>query len=516
MEGRLNLVTKSKELSIEDKLWKAADALRGSMDASEYRNVVLGLIFLKYVSDSFEMRYEELLKSDYPEDAEDPDMYLSENIFWVPKEARWKLIQQSAKTPQIGEIIDNAMDEIEKSNDSLRGVLSKNYASPDLDKSRLGEVVDLISDISLGSERAKQSDILGRVYEYFLNKFASNEGKKGGEFYTPRSIVRTLVEMIEPYKGRIYDPCCGSGGMFVQSDKFVQEHQGRIDDLSVYGEESNPTTWKLAKMNLAIRGIDNNLGPHQGDTFTNDLHKGKRFDFILANPPFNVKNWNGDKLRDDARWKYGVPPVGNANYAWIEHIISKLAPDGKAGFVLANGALSTSTKEEYVIRKAILEDDKIDAIVALPDKMFYSTAIPVSLWFIDMNKESENERDRKGETLFIDARDLGEMIDRTHRAFSEKDIKKVADTYHAYRGTNDQEYEDIPGFCKVVKLDEIAKNDYVLTPGRYVGLAKREDDGEPYEAKMARLTGELKKQFEESNKLQADIKDVLKELGYEI
>ncbi|UVZ01889.1 class I SAM-dependent DNA methyltransferase [Limosilactobacillus fermentum] len=510
------MATKSKELSIEDKLWKTADALRGSMDASEYRNVVLGLIFLKYVSDSFETRHEELLKSDYPEDAEDPDMYLSENIFWVPKRARWELIQQSAKTPQIGEIIDNAMDAIEKNNDSLRGVLSKNYASPDLDKSRLGEVVDLISDINLGNEKAKRSDVLGRVYEYFLNEFASQEGKKGGEFYTPRSIVRTLVEMIEPYKGRIYDPCCGSGGMFVQSDKFVQEHQGKIGDLSVYGEESNPTTWKLAKMNLAIRGIDNNLGPHQGDTFTNDLHKGERFDFILANPPFNVKNWNGDKLRDDARWQYGVPPVGNANYAWIEHIISKLAPDGKAGFVLANGALSTSIKEEYAIRKAILEDDKIDSIVALPDKMFYSTGIPVSLWFVDMNKESADERARKGETLFIDARNLGEMVDRTHREFSKDDIKKVADTYHAYRGTNGQEYKDVPGFCKVAKLEEIAKNDYVLTPGRYVGLAKQEDDGEPYEVKMARLTGELKKQFEESNKLQAEIKDVLKELGYEI
>ena len=510
------MATKSKELSIEDKLWKTADALRGSMDASEYRNVVLGLIFLKYVSDSFEARHDELLQTDYPEDAEDPDMYLSENIFWVPKEARWELIQQSAKTPQIGEIIDSAMEAIEKNNDSLRGVLSKNYASPDLDKTRLGEVVDLISDINLSEKHAKQSDVLGRVYEYFLNEFASQEGKKGGEFYTPRSIVRTLVEMIEPYKGRIYDPCCGSGGMFVQSDKFVREHQGKIGDLSVYGEESNPTTWKLAKMNLAIRGIDNNLGSHQGDTFTNDLHKGERFDFILANPPFNVKNWNGDKLREDARWKYGVPPVGNANYAWIEHIISKLAPDGKAGFVLANGALSTSNKEEFAIRKALLEDDKIDAIVALPDKMFYSTGIPVSLWFIDMNKESTDERSRKGETLFIDARDLGEMIDRTHRAFSKDDIKKVADTYHAYRGTNDQEYKDVAGFCKIAKLDEIAKNDYVLTPGRYVGLAKQEDDGIPYEVKMKQLTSELKEQFEESNKLQAEIKDVLKELGYEI
>lgn len=503
------MATKSKELNIEDKLWKTADALRGSMDASEYRNVVLGLIFLKYVSDSFEMRHEELLKTDYPEDAEDPDMYLSENIFWVPQEARWSLIQKSAKTPQVGEIIDGAMDAIEKNNDPLRGVLNKNYSSPDLDKTRLGEVVDLISDITLVN---KHSDVLGRVYEYFLNQF----GKRDGEFYTPQSIVRLLVEMIEPYKGRIYDPCCGSGGMFVQSDKFVQEHQGKIGDLSVYGEESNATSWKLAKMNLAIRGIDNNLGPHQGDTFANDLHKGERFDYILANPPFNLKNWDGKKLQEDSRWKYGVPPEGNANYAWIEHIISKLAPDGKAGFVLANGALSTSKNEELAIRKAILEDDKIDAIVALPSQMFYSTGIPVSLWFIDMNKESSDERSRKGETLFIDARNLGEMVDRTHRAFSSEDIKKISDTYHAYRGTNNQEYQDIAGFCKVALLDEIAKNDYVLTPGRYVGLAKQEDDGEPYEEKMARLTSELKEQFEESNKLQAQIKDVLKELGYEI
>ena len=401
------------------------------------------------------------------------------------------------------------MDAIEKNNDPLRGVLNKNYSSPDLDKTRLGEVVDLISDITLVN---KHSDVLGRVYEYFLNQF----GKRDGEFYTPQSIVRLLVEMIEPYKGRIYDPCCGSGGMFVQSDKFVQEHQGKIGDLSVYGEESNATSWKLAKMNLAIRGIDNNLGPHQGDTFANDLHKGERFDYILANPPFNLKNWGGKKLQEDSRWKYGVPPEGNANYAWIEHIISKLAPDGKAGFVLANGALSTSKNEELAIRKAILEDDKIDAIVALPSQMFYSTGIPVSLWFIDMNKESSDERSRKGETLFIDARNLGEMVDRTHRAFSSEDIKKISDTYHAYRGTNNQEYQDIAGFCKVALLDEIAKNDYVLTPGRYVGLAKQEDDGEPYEEKMARLTSELKEQFEESNKLQAQIKDVLKELGYEI
>lgn len=510
------MATKSKELNFEDKLWKAADALRGSMDASEYRNVVLGLIFLKYVSDAFEEKHDELLKSDYPEDAEDKDVYVGDNIFWIPKEARWENIEKAAKTPQIGEVIDKAMDAIEKENDTLRGILSKNYESQDLDKERLGEVVDLISDIDVGSKDSRDKDVLGRVYEYFLQQFASAEGKHGGEFYTPRSIVRTLVEMIEPYKGRVYDPCCGSGGMFVQSEEFVKEHAGDIKDLAVYGQESNPTTWKLAKMNLAIRGIDSDLGKHQGDTFTNDLHKGMRFDFILANPPFNVKNWNGNKLKDDARWKYGVPPVGNANYAWMEHIISKLTPDGKAGLVLANGALSTSNKAEHTIRKAILEDDKIDAIVALPDKMFYSTGIPVSLWFIDMNKNSEHENDRRGKTLFIDARNMGKMVDRTHREFNKEDIKKIADTYHAFRGTNDQKYEDVAGYCKVDTLDDIAKNDYVLTPGRYVGLPPQKDDGIPYEVKMKQLTSELKEQFEESDKLEAKIKDVLKELGYEI
>lgn len=510
------MATKSKELSIEDKLWATADQLRGSMDASTYRNVVLGLIFLKYVSDAFEEKRQEVLKSDYPEDAEDPDVYMAENIFWVSKEARWEKIQKAAKTPQLGEVIDKAMEALEKSNASIKGILAKNYESPDLDKTRLGGVVDLISEINIGDRNSKDNDVLGRIYEYFLQQFASAEGKHGGEFYTPRSIVRTLVEMIEPYKGRIYDPCCGSGGMFVQSKKFIDEHQGVLSDLAVYGQESNPSTWKLAKMNLAIRGIDNNLGGHQADTFTNDLHKGMRFDYILANPPFNIKQWNGDKLEEDARWKYGMPPLGNANYAWIEHIISKLTPDGKAGFVLANGALSTSSKAELAIRKAVLEDDKIDAIVSLPSQMFYSTGIPVSLWFVDMNKESPDERSRKGETLFIDARELGEMVDRTHREFSIEDIKKIADVYHAYRGTNGQEYKDVAGFSKVAKLDEIQKNDYVLTPGRYVGLAEQEDDGEPYEEKMIRLTTELKEQFEESNRLEKQIKDVLKGLGYEI
>lgn len=500
--------------SIETQLWKAADALRGSMDASEYRNVVLGLIFLKYVSDSFENKRNDILKSDYPEDAEDPDMYLADNIFWVPKEARWKLIRESAKKADIGEIIDNAMYRIEKSNESFNGVLSKNYSSPDLDKTRLGEVVDLISDIELGNDNSKKSDILGRVYEYFLQEFASQEGKKGGEFYTPRSIVKTLVEMIEPYKGRIYDPCCGSGGMFVQSEKFVEEHQGVISDLSVYGQEYNPTTWKLAKMNLAIRGIDSDFGSHQADTFTNDLHKGRRFDFILANPPFNVKNWNSEKLQDDPRWKYGVPSKNNANYAWIEHIISKLSSNGKAGFVLANGALSTTAKEDLEIRKRIIEDDKIDAIVSLPDKMFYSTGISVSLWFIDMNKSS-SVNNRTNEVLFIDARNLGKMIDRTHRIFTDDDIRKISNTYHSYKGTNNETYNDVSGFCKSASLKEIKDNEFSLIPGKYVGYCEEanEDDSN---LDKSELISTLRNQFKESDDLQHRIDAIFKELENEI
>lgn len=510
------MAKKTEELKIEDTLWAAADQLRGSMDASQYRNVVLGLIFLKYVSDSFEEKHTELLNSDYPEDAEDRDMYTAENIFWLPKEARWEIIASAAKTPDIGMTIDTAMATLERENQQMKGVLPQNYASPDLDKSSLGSVIDLISNIKVGDADSRKNDVLGRVYEYFLSKFAASEGKGGGEFYTPRSIVRTLVEMLEPYKGRIYDPAAGSGGMFVQSEEFVREHQGVISDLSVYGQEYNPTTWKLAKMNLAIRGIDNDFGPNQGNTFTNDLHKGKRFDYILANPPFNQKKWGSEQLQDDPRWMYGVPPEGNANYAWIEHMISKLAPDGKAGFVLANGALSTSTKEEYAIRKAMLEDDKVDAIVALPGQMFYSTGIPVSLWFIDMNKASSNERTRHGETLFIDARELGYMADRTHKEFTREDIQKIADTFHAYRGTNKQEYVDVEGFSKAVLLDEIRNNDYVLTPGRYVGLAKKEDNGEPYEEKMQRLTSELSEQFKKSAELEEQIRSALKEIGYSL
>lgn len=510
------MAKKTGELKIEDQLWAAADTLRGSMDASQYRNVVLGLIFLKYVSDSFEEKYQELISSNYPEDAEDQDQYMAENIFWLPKEARWAVINAAAKTPQIGEVIDSAMTAIERENNSIKGVLPKNYASPDLDKVRLGAVIDLISNIQVGTEESRKNDILGRVYEFFLSQFASAEGKNGGEFYTPRSIVRTLVEMLEPYKGLIYDPAAGSGGMFVQSEEFVKEHQGNIADLSVYGQEANPTTWKLAKMNLAIRGIDNDFGPRHGDTFLNDLHKGVRFDYILANPPFNLKDWGGNRLKEDSRWTYGVPPENNANYAWIEHIVSKLKPDGKAGFVLANGSLSTSTKEEYAIRKALLEADKVDAIVAMPEKMFYSTGIPVSLWFIDMNKESSDERNRKGETLFIDARQIGFMADRTHKEFSKEDIAKIADTYHAYRGTSDQKYEDIAGFSKAASIEKIRDNDYTLVPGRYVGLAEQEDDGEPFEEKMTRLTGELSEQFKKSAELEEEIRKALKGIGYEI
>lgn len=509
------MAKKTAELKIEDALWQAADQLRGSMDASQYRNVVLGLIFLKYVSDSFNEKYESLINSDYPEDAEDRDMYTAENIFWLPKEARWDVIAAAAKTPEVGETIDKAMEAIERENDQIKGVLPKNYASPDLDKLRLGGVIDLISNIKVGDEESRKNDVLGRVYEYFLSNFAAKEGKNGGEFYTPRSIVRTLVEMLEPYKGRIYDPAAGSGGMFVQSEEFVREHQGVISALSVYGQESNPTTWKLAKMNLAIRGIDNDFGPKHASTFTNDLHKGKRFDFILANPPFNQKEWGFEQLKDDSRWKYGVPPEGNANYAWIQHIVSKLAPDGKAGFVLANGAL-TAGGQEQEIRKALIEDDKIDAIVALPAQMFYIFTGSVTLWFIDMNKASSDERSRKSETLFIDARQLGFMADRTHKEFARTDIEKIANTYYAYRGTNGQHYEDEVGFSKVVTIEKIRENDYSLAPGRYVGLAEQEEDGEPFEEKMARLTSELSVQFEKGHELEEHIRGALKEIGYEI
>ena len=503
---------KSNELEIEDKLWSAAEKLRGSMDASTYRNVVLGLIFLKYVSDTFEELHAELLASNYPEEAEERDSYDAKNVFWLPSEARWSVIAAAAKTPEVGTTIDKAMTAIERENSSIKGVLPKNYASPDLAKENLGEVIDLFSDVQVGNEESRKNDVLGRVYEFFLRKFATNGD---GEFYTPRSIVRTLVDMIEPFKGSIYDPCCGSGGMFVQSEEFVREHQGTILDLSVYGQEWNPTTWRLAKMNLAIHGIDNNLGPRNGNTLLNDLHKGERFDFALANPPFNVKDWGAEKVIDDSRWHWGTPYDGNANYAWIEHILSKLTPDGKAGIVLANGSLSTSTRDEKAIRQSLLEAHKVDAIVAMPSQMFYSVSIPVSLWIFDMNQASPNERDRQGETLFIDARELGSMTDRTHREFTRADINKIADTYHAYTGTSKKAYQDVPGFCKAEKLENIKANDYILTPGRYVGLAaEKQMSEEEFDVEMTKLSGELKKQFDKSDQLQGQILNVLRGIGY--
>ena len=426
-------------IGFEEKLWLAADKMRNNMDPAEYKHTVLGLIFLKYISDAFEEKHESLKKEEHA-DPEERDEYLAENIFWVPKKARWDFIKDNAKQPTIGQLIDDAMVLIEKDNPTLKGVLPKTYARPDLDKTRLGELVDLFSSIRVGDRESKSKDVLGRVYEYFLSKFASAEGKGGGEFYTPRSIVRVLVEMIEPYTGRVYDPCCGSGGMFVQSEKFVEEHAGKLGDISVYGQESNPTTWRLCKMNLAIRGIDGNIGPNNADSFHNDLHKNLKADFILANPPFNISDWGGERLREDIRWHFGAPPVGNANYAWIQHFIHHLSPDGIAGFVLANGSLSSNTSGEGEIRKNIIEADLVDCIIAMPGQLFYSTAIPVALWFLARNKGASPPnppeggfRDRKGETLFIDARKMGTLVDRVHRELADEDVKKIAGTYHAGR-----------------------------------------------------------------------------------
>lgn len=501
-------------IGFEEKLWGMADKLRGSMDASEYKHVVLGLLFLKYVSDSFEELHAQLEAEEWA-DPEDKDEYLAENIFWVPKGARWTYIKENAKKPEIGQIIDNAMIAIEKENESLRGVLPKNYARPDLDKTRLGETIDMFS-FQVGDKESRAKDVLGRVYEYFLSKFAAAEGKSGGEFYTPMSVVKLLVEMLEPYRGRVYDPCCGSGGMFVQSEKFVEEHQGKLGDIAIYGQESNPTTWKLAKMNLAIRGIDADLGEYHADTFHNDLHKRLKADYILANPPFNISDWGGDRLQEDMRWKYGVPPNGNANYGWIQHMVSKLAPTGTAGFVLANGSMSTNTNAEFEIRKKLIEEDLVECIVTLPGQLFYSTQIPVCLWFVTKNKAKNGKRERAGEILFIDARNLGFMSTRTLKEFADKDIAQVADAYHAWRGTNADQYEDVAGFCKVAKLEEVREHDYILTPGRYVGLEDVEDDGEPFEEKMERLTRELSEQFAESEKLETQIREALGGIGYEV
>lgn len=508
-------------IGFEETLWKAADKLRGSMDASDYKHVVLGLIFLKYISDKFETKYNELLTEGEGFE-EDRDEYLAENIFWVPQEARWGFIKNNAKDSKIGQYIDDAMVAIEKENEKLKGVLDKRFARPELDKRRLGELIDLISTIKLHGNDEK--DILGRVYEYFLDQFASAEGKGSGEFYTPTSIVKTLVEMIAPFQGRVYDPCCGSGGMFVQSKNFVQEHQGTIGKLSIYGQESNPTTWKLCKMNLAIRGLDANLGIHHADSFHNDLHKRLKADFVLANPPFNLSDWGGIELADDVRWKFGLPPEGNANYAWIEHMIYHLGPNGVAGIVLANGSLSSNTSNEGEIRKNLLENDLVDAIVALPDKLFYSTGIPVSLWILNRNKSNnKNFRKREKEILFIDARDLGEMVTRRHKELNDEDIKKIADTYHNWRNISSEEvkeekkdYEDIKGFCKSAILAEVKENDYVLTPGRYVGIEDEIDDDIPFEEKMEKITSELSELFTKSRILEDEIRKNLGGIGYDL
>ncbi len=505
-------------LGFENKLWEMADKMRGHMDSGEYKHVVLGLIFLKYISDAFQGKYDALAataESDYT-DPEDRDEYAAANIFWVPKEARWEAIQAGAKQPTIGKLIDDAMTAIEKENPTLKGVLPKDYSRPALDKHRLGELVDIIGNIDLQAKKTGVKDPLGRVYEYFLGRFAAAEGKGGGEFYTPQCVVQLLVQMIEPYKGRVFDPCCGSGGMFVQSEKFIEEHGGRIGDIAIYGQESNPTTWKLAKMNLAIRGIDANLGKTHGDSFHNDLHKDLRADFVLANPPFNDSDWGGARLKEDVRWKYGVPPANNANYAWIQHFIHHLAPSGIAGFVLANGSMSTSTTSEGDIRRAIIDADLVDCMVAMPGQLFYTTQIPVCLWFVTRSKKADKKRgyrDRTGETLFIDARRMGTLVDRVHRELTEDDLKTISDVYHNWRNA-DGNYEDKPGWWKSATLDDIKGHGYVLTPGRYVGAEEVEDDGIPFEEKMSALSTELYGQFAKADQLEATIKRNLEALGY--
>ena len=492
-------------IGFEKQIWDAACVLRGNIDASEYKSVVLGLIFLKYISDRFEAKYQELVaEGDGFE--EDKDEYTAENIFFVPENARWSVISAAAHTPEIGTVIDEAMRSIEKENKRLKDILPKNFARPELDKRRLGEVVDLFTNIQM-IDHGNSKDILGRTYEYCLAKFAEQEGKLAGEFYTPSCVVRTLVEVLQPYNGRVYDPCCGSGGMFVQSSKFIENHGGNIKNISVYGQDSNPTTWKLAQMNLAIRGIEADLGKFSADTFFNDCHPQLKADFIMANPPFNLSGWGQDKLLDDVRWQYGTPPANNANFAWLQHMIWHLAPNGRIGMVLANGSLSSQSGGEGEIRKNIINADLVDCIVAMPSQLFYTTQIPVSLWFLAKNKK------QKGKTLFIDARKLGTMVTRKLRELTDADIQRIADTYNAFV---DGTLEDEKGFCAVVTTQDIAKQDYILTPGRYVGIEEQEDDGEPFEEKMSRLTSELSELFAKSHELEAEIRERLGAIGYEI
>jgi type I restriction enzyme M protein len=508
-------------LGFEATLWSAADKMRNNMDAAEYKHVVLGLIFLKYISDAFEEQHTALTADKKSgSDPEDPDEYRAIGVFWVPPEARWSYLLKSSKQATIGQLVDAAMVAIERDNPRLKGVLPKDYGRPSLDKQRLGELIDLVATIGLGDKASRSKDILGRVYEYFLSQFASAEGKKGGQFYTPQCVVRVLVEMLAPYKGRVFDPCCGSGGMFVSSEKFVEAHGGRLGDISIFGQESNPTTWKLAQMNLAIRGIECHLGAHHADSFHSDLHKDLKADYVLANPPFNDSDWGGDRLREDARWKFGTPPAGNANFAWVQHFLHHLAPTGVAGFVLANGSMSSNQSGEGDIRRAIIEADLVDCMVALPGQLFYSTQIPVCLWFLARSKKTGRFRDRRGQTLFIDARKLGKLIDRVHRELTDEEIQRLADTYHAWRGDKPvashklPKYEDIAGYCKSATTEEIAAHGHVLTPGRFVGAAELEEDDEPFDQKMQRLVATLHQQFAESAKLEKAIRSNLKELGY--
>jgi len=506
-------------LGFEAELFKTADELRGNMEPSDYKHVALGLIFLKYISDSFEARHAELLAEDTAA-AEDRDEYLADNIFWVPKEARWSHLQANAKQNNIGTLIDDAMRAIEKDNESLKGVLPKDYARPALNKVMLGELIDLISGIALNAGNDKSKDVLGRVYEYFLGQFAGAEGKRGGEFYTPRSVVRTLVEMLEPWHGRVYDPCCGSGGMFVQSEKFVSEHGGRIGDIAIYGQESNYTTWRLAKMNLAVRGIDSDIRWNNEGSFHKDELRDLKADFILANPPFNISDWGGERLREDVRWAFGVPPTGNANYAWLQHIFHHLAPHGFAGVVLANGSMSSQQSGEGEIRRAMIEAGAVDCMVALPGQLFYSTQIPACLWILAKDRSNGRVkktrlRDRRGEVLFIDARKMGALVDRTRRELSDAEIIRIAATYHAWRGETDAgKYADVPGFCKSATLEDIRKHDHVLTPGRYVGAVTVEDDGEAFTEKMQRLAAQWRTQQQDAKRLDKLIDRHLARLGF--
>jgi type I restriction enzyme M protein len=506
-------MAKTKEESLEQKLWKTADKLRKNIDAAEYKHVVLGLIFLKYISDSFEELYAKLNegKGKYAgADPEDPDEYGAENVFFVPETARWSYIQSRAKLPSIGKDIDDAMDAIEAKNAVLKGILPKVYGRQNLDTQSLGGLIDTIATITIGNAEAKSKDVLGRVYEYFLGQFALAEGQKGGQFYTPDSIVKLLVEMLEPYQGRVYDPCCGSGGMFVMSEKFIESHQGRLDDISVYGQESNQTTYRLCRMNLAIRGIDgSNIKWNTEGSFLNDAHKDLKADYIIANPPFNVSDWSGELLQDDARWQYGTPPKGNANFGWVQHFLYHLAPQGRAGFVLANGSLSSNTGGEGDIRQRLVEADLVECIVMLPKALFFNTGIPACLWFLHRGKKQRN-----GEVLFIDASELGYMIDRKNRVFADEDVDQVADTYHNW--LNETDYEDVKGFCKSASIEDIQKHKFVLTPGHYVGIPDEEDDGIPFEEKIEKLTSDLKSQMETAQELDQEIKNQLAKIGIEL